>query len=64
LDEDVLVVDVLNDVDVAILGVYLHDDGFDGGVAVYEYAFGHGQLVSSHVMVFLSWDSYLVEREA
>jgi hypothetical protein len=34
-----LVVNVLDDVDVAILGVDLHDDGFDGGVAVYEYTF-------------------------
>jgi hypothetical protein len=38
LDEDMLVVNVLDDVDVAILGVYLHDDGFDGGVAMYKYA--------------------------
>jgi hypothetical protein len=38
LDEDVLVVDVLDDVYVAVLGVDFHEDGFDGGITVYEYA--------------------------
>ena len=38
LDEDVLVVDVLDDVYVAVFGVDLHDDGFDGGITGYEYA--------------------------
>ena len=39
LDEDMLVVDILDDVYVAVLGVDLHDDGFDGGVTIHEYAF-------------------------
>jgi hypothetical protein len=39
LNEYVLVVDVLDDVYVAVLGVDLDDDGFDGGVTMYEHAF-------------------------
>jgi hypothetical protein len=61
LDEDMLVVNVLYDVDVAILGVNLHDDGFDRGIAMYEYALRSCQHILDPVV---SWRSYPVEREA
>jgi len=38
LDENMLVVYVIDNVYVPVLGVDLEDDGFDGGVAMYEYA--------------------------
>jgi hypothetical protein len=51
LDEDMLVVDILDDVYVAVLGVDLHDDGFDGGVTIHEYAFFLQYIVSGLFML-------------
>lgn len=50
LDENMLVVYVIDNVYVPVLGVDLEDDGFDGGVAMYEYAFCI--LVSTILIVF------------
>lgn len=48
LDEYMFIVDVLYDVYVAIFGVDFDDDGFDGGVTLYEHTLhGHQHISSS-----------------